>query len=700
MYLIVCNLAFLLFKIINAQNAIKVGCYSHKDIPDFNPVTQADNKLTVLSCVSNCRNVSKRFAAVKNGDLCLCGEYYSGIETDDCNILCAGNQNETCGGVSSVNLYETAGGALGAPTSLTLIENFEDTLHVKWTPPAKDLSALHEYRVKVTPTFYFTQKLQPSDKSYKYSRLTQSAYLDGLHPGVRYKVEVRAYSDKGEGYPAYLDAWTKVGKPDEPSVPKIVSQTSFSITVELEEAVPSGGPISFYRIVVVDESLHVIIDYDSLFDYHTASSKGIPYYITAQFPESEFETLFQVGDGKYYGNYYNSPLKSGRDYHVILGIGSKINETKISYSQSSHSQHENSQIHYFDQNKYSLGSNRENIDFSVEPNSQLVLGLSIAVGLFAFLLIASILIYFALKVHFKQNLSRRCGDHQELAVHAQNPNQDYENGYVVGAHYLDNEESSPDQYRLLREKVTVIPHHSINIVGEIGIGKFGDVKKGVSLNSGSEQMNSLVHRIQDDALSLQRKREMLKDFDIHIKIGKHPNVVSLLGLLEELSIISVVFEYETLSLKSNLVESRAVQHYPVYAEKNRRFSTVQENQILEILIGVTRGMKHLHSLNIAHGQLSARNIALRDGIRPKISGFGLLDYHNDIYISDYRRWQAPEILQSKRTSSCKSDLWSFGCLMWEAVTLGGTPYADVRTEELAPRIVPRTASRSASIRER
>lgn len=92
-------------------------------------------------------------------------------------------------------------------------------------------------------------------------------------------------------------------------------------------------------------------------------------------------------------------------------------------------------------------------------------------------------------------------------------------------------------------------------------------------------MNSLVHRIQDDALSLQRKREMLKDFDIHIKIGKHPNVVSLLGLLEELSIISVVFEYETLSLKSNLVESRAVQHYPVYAEKNRRFSTVQENQV-------------------------------------------------------------------------------------------------------------------------
>lgn len=72
---------------------------------------------------------------------------------------------------------------------------------------------------------------------------------------------------------------------------------------------------------------------------------------------------------------------------------------------------------------------------------------------------------------------------------------------------------------------------------------------------------------------------MLKLFDSHILVGKHENVVSLYGLLEEFNVISIVFEYETLTLKSNLVEGRAVQHYPVYAEKNRRFSTVQEGQV-------------------------------------------------------------------------------------------------------------------------
>lgn len=102
--------------------------------------------------------------------------------------------------------------------------------------------------------------------------------------------------------------------------------------------------------------------------------------------------------------------------------------------------------------------------------------------------------------------------------------------------------------------------------------------------------------------------------------------------------------------------------------------------------GVARGMKHLHGLNVPHGQLCCRNILLKDGILPKISGFGLISYHNDIYIPDYRRWQAPE---TQRTKSLilKSDAWSFGCLLWEAVTLGGTPFADTRTEEVSSRVI-------------
>lgn len=97
-------------------------------------------------------------------------------------------------------------------------------------------------------------------------------------------------------------------------------------------------------------------------------------------------------------------------------------------------------------------------------------------------------------------------------------------------------------------------------------------------------------------------------------------------------------------------------------------------------------MAHLAALGVTHGQLCARNVVVVDGTRPKITGFGLIHYHNDLYVPDYRRWHSVETLHSK-VSTPKSDMWSFGCLMWEVSTLGGTPYSDVRTEEVGGRVM-------------
>lgn len=77
---------------------------------------------------------------------------------------------------------------------------------------------------------------------------------------------------------------------------------------------------------------------------------------------------------------------------------------------------------------------------------------------------------------------------------------------------------------------------------------------------------------------------------------------------------------------------------------------------------------------------------LIDSIRPKVTGFGLLHYHNDLYVPEYKRWHAEETLRSK-VSVPKSDVWSFACLMWEVATLGGTPYADVKTDEVPGRVM-------------
>lgn len=72
----------------------------------------------------------------------------------------------------------------------------------------------------------------------------------------------------------------------------------------------------------------------------------------------------------------------------------------------------------------------------------------------------------------------------------------------------------------------------------------------------------------------------------------------------------------------------------------------------------------------------------------KISDFGLT---RDIYEDDayYKRskgrvpvkWMAPESL-SDHVYTSKSDVWSFGIVVWELVTLGATPYPGIAVHNL------------------
>eukprot|EP00061_Rhincodon_typus_P012027 g37478.t1 len=94
------------------------------------------------------------------------------------------------------------------------------------------------------------------------------------------------------------------------------------------------------------------------------------------------------------------------------------------------------------------------------------------------------------------------------------------------------------------------------------------------------------------------------------------------------------------------------------------------------------------SSQLVHRDLAARNVLVAEGRKMKISDFGLSRdvYEEDSYVKRSKgripvKWMAIESLFDHIYTS-QSDVWSFGILLWEIVTLGGNPYPGIAPERL------------------
>ncbi|XP_062980026.1 inactive tyrosine-protein kinase 7 isoform X2 [Elgaria multicarinata webbii] len=224
------------------------------------------------------------------------------------------------------------------------------------------------------------------------------------------------------------------------------------------------------------------------------------------------------------------------------------------------------------------------------------------------------------------------------------------------------------------------PRSNLQTITPLGKGEFGEVflAKAKGIEDNETEVLVLVKSLQtrDEQLQLNFRRE----FEMFGKLN-HSNVVRLLGLCREAEPHYMVLEYVDLGdLKQFLRISRT-------KDEKLKPQPISTKQKVSFCCQVALGMEHLSNSRFVHKDLAARNCLVSAQRQVKVSSLSL---SKDVYNSEYYhyhqawiplRWTPPEAVLEDEFST-KSDVWSFGVVMWEIFTLGEMPYSKLADEEV------------------
>ena len=210
-----------------------------------------------------------------------------------------------------------------------------------------------------------------------------------------------------------------------------------------------------------------------------------------------------------------------------------------------------------------------------------------------------------------------------------------------------------------------IERKSIHLVKKLGAGQFGEVWMGVWNETTEFAVKILKPGIMDT-------KEFFEEAVLMKKL-KHPKVIRLYAVCTKEEPIYIITEL--------------MKHGSLLEYLRGGGPSLKLPQLIDMGAQVASGMAYLEEERYVHRDLAAKNVLVGEYLICKVADFGLARVINkDIYEAHTGakfpiKWTAPEAAMYSRFT-IKSDVWSFGILLYELITFGHFPYLGMNNAQI------------------